>query len=126
MGWPSALKISLVATCSVGFAGCADFESIRLQLDDLKSQVAKLQNETTRVTAAANAASANATSAAARAQKAVSQVQSETRANATAIAALNDKIDRMFKRPLSKSSSSGQAANSEPMAAPLRDERTTN
>jgi hypothetical protein len=114
MKWSSA-KISLATTCLMGLAACADLDSIRLQLDELKSQVGKLQNDTSRATAAANAASANASSAVARAQRAVSQVQSETRANAIAIAALDDKIDRMFRRPLSKRSATGQAANTEPM-----------
>jgi predicted nucleic acid-binding Zn-ribbon protein len=100
----SALQVPLAATCLIILAGCTDLEPIRAQIDDLKSQLGKLQTDTARAMAAANAAAADASSVAAGAQNAVSEVQSETEANSKAIAALDEKIDRMFKRPLAKAS----------------------
>jgi hypothetical protein len=100
----STLHAPLAAACLIGLAGCSDLESIRAQIDDLKSQLGKLQTDTARATAAARVSAANAYSVAESAQNAVSDVQSATEANSKAIAALDEKIDRMFKRPLSKPS----------------------
>jgi hypothetical protein len=99
-----ALKAPLAAVCLIVLAGCADLEPIRAQIDDLKSQLGKLQTDTAKATAAANMMAANASSSADDAQIAVSQLQSATEANAKAIAALDEKIERMFRKPLSKSS----------------------
>jgi hypothetical protein len=102
------LKASLAAACLIVLAGCTDLEPIQVQIDDLKSQLGKLQTDTARATAAANTAATNASSAADGAQNTVSQMQSATQANATAIAALDEKIDRMFKRPLPKKSTTDE------------------
>jgi len=100
----STLRAPFAAACLIVLAGCTDLEPIRAQIDDLKSQLGKLQADTARATAAANARATNATSVAEGAQNAVSELQASTEANSKAIAALDDKIDRMFKRPLSKPS----------------------
>jgi hypothetical protein len=47
---------------------------------------------------------ANASSVADDAQNGVGQLQSATEANSKAIAALDEKIERMFRKPLSKQS----------------------
>ena len=100
----STLQAPLAAACLIALAGCTDLEPIRAQIDDLKSQLAKLQTDTARAMAAVNASAANASSVAEGARNAVGEVQSATEANSKAIAALDEKIDRMFKRPLSKAS----------------------
>jgi cell division septum initiation protein DivIVA len=100
----STLHAPLAAACLIVLAGCTDLEPIRDQIDDLKSQLGKLQTDTARATAAANAAAANASSVAEGAQNSVSELKSEAEANSKAIVALDEKIDRMFKRPLAKTS----------------------
>jgi hypothetical protein len=110
------LQVSLAAACLMILAGCTDLEPIRAEMDDLKSQLAKLQTDTARATAVANAAAAKASSVAV---DAVAQVQSAEEANAKAIAALDEKIDRMFKRPLSRPAATAEpAAAAEPAATP--------
>ena len=93
-------KAALLAACFAALTGCADVKPMQSQIDDLKQSVDQLQKETKAATTAANAASAN-TSVAAM-QKAIRQAQSANQSNAKAIAALSDKIDQMFKRPLAK------------------------
>jgi hypothetical protein len=100
----SAPKAPLAAACLIILAGCADLGPIQARIDDLQSQLAKLQTDTARAVAAASTTAANASSAADGAQTAVNQVKSATQANSAAVAALDEKIDRMFKRPLSKKS----------------------
>ena len=105
MNLTTTLKASLAVACVVAFAGCTDLKPLQGQVDDLKSQVAKLQNETTKASsdaAAANAAAASASSAAAGAQSTANQALSNSQANSTAIEAINEKIDRMFKKSVSK------------------------
>ncbi len=62
----------------VALAGCTDLKPLQAQVDDLKSQVSKLQSEVQ----GANSAAAQAAQA--------------------AVDATNEKIDRMFKRSISK------------------------
>jgi methyl-accepting chemotaxis protein len=107
MKFTSALKAPLAAVCLIVLASCADRE-IRAQIDDLKSQLGKLQTDTATATAAAKTVAANASLTAEGAQHAVSRVQAATEANSKAIAAVDEKIDRMFKRPLSKPSITGE------------------
>jgi len=85
--------------------GCTDLKPIQAQIDDLKSQVSKLQGDTARTAsqaAAAQAAANSAQSAAAGAQSTANQALSTAQANSTAIEAINEKIDRMFKKSVSK------------------------
>ena len=100
----STLKAPLVAVGLIVLASCADLEPIRAQIDELRSQLGKLQIDTARATATANTVAANASSAADDAQNGVGQLQSATEANSKAIAALDEKIERMFRKPLSKQS----------------------
>ena len=101
----TTLKASLAVACVVAFAGCTDLKPIQAQIDDLKSQVSKLQSDTAKAlndAAAANAAAANAQSAASGAQSTANQALATGQSNSMAIDALNEKIDRMFKKSLSK------------------------
>ena len=101
----TTLKASLAVACVVAFAGCTDLKPIQAQLDDLKSQVSKLQGDTAKASsdaAAANSAAAAAQSAASGAQSTANQALSTGQSNSTAIEAINEKIDRMFKKSVSK------------------------
>jgi murein lipoprotein len=105
MNLTTTLKVSLAAACVIAFAGCTDLKPIQAQIDDLKSQVSKLQGDTARASsdaAAAKAAAASAQSAASGAQSTANQALSTAQANSTAIEAINEKIDRMFKKSVSK------------------------
>ena len=94
------IKAALLAACLVALAGCVDLKPMQEQIDELRAKLDQLQRDTKAAEASARAASAN-TSVAAM-QKAIHQAQSANQSNANAIAALSEKIDRMFKRPLAK------------------------
>jgi hypothetical protein len=101
----TSLKASIAAACVIAFAGCTDLKPIQAQIDDLKSQVSKLQGDTARAAsdaAAAKSAAASAASAASGAQSTANQALATGQSNSMAIDALNEKIDRMFKKNLSK------------------------
>ena len=105
MNLTTTLKASVAAACVLAFAGCTDLKPIQAQIDDLKSQVAKLQGDTAKNAAAAAAAQAaanSAASAASGAQSTANQALSTSQANSTGIEAINEKIDRMFKKSVSK------------------------
>jgi hypothetical protein len=76
-----SLKAALLLTSLAALLGCADVGPMQAQIDELRLELDGLK--------------ANS--------------QSATQNNAKAIAALSDKLDRMFKRPLAK-----QAAGEEP------------
>ena len=82
----------------VGLTGCTDLAPLQARLDDLQSRVDRLEMES------ANAAAATAATQAAsdKADQTATQAMDAAKANSTAIGALEDKIDRMFKRPPSK------------------------
>jgi len=46
MNLTTTLKASAAAACIIAFAGCTDLKPIQAQIDDLKSQVSKLQGDT--------------------------------------------------------------------------------
>jgi len=101
----TTLKASVAAACILAFAGCTDLKPVQAQIDDLKSQVSKLQGDTSKASsdaAAANSAAASASSAASGAQSTANQALSQSQSNSTAIEAINEKIDRMFKKSVSK------------------------
>src|SRR6266481_6320587 len=94
----TTLKASLAVACVVAFAGCTDLKPVQAQIDDLKAQVSKLQGDT----AKASSEAAAAQSAASGAQSTANQALSTGQSNSTAIEAINEKIDRMFKKSVSK------------------------
>jgi hypothetical protein len=95
-------KLPLAGVCVIALAACTDLEPIRAQVNDLQSQLIKLQTDNAKATAAATKAANAASLAANGAQNSLTQLKSATQANALAIAALDEKIDRMFKRPSAK------------------------
>ncbi len=105
MSFTTTSKVSLAAVCVLAFAGCTDLKPIQSQIDDLKAQVAKLQSDTAKASseaAAALSAAQSAGSAAAGAQSTANQALAAAQKNSTDIDAVNEKIDRMFKKSLSK------------------------
>ena len=105
MKFATTLKVTAAAACFAALAGCADLKPLQTQIDDLKSQVSKLQGDTAKASSAAAAASsaaAAASSAASGAQSTANQALSLGQSNASAIAAINEKLDRMFKKSVSK------------------------
>ena len=105
MNLTSTLKVSLAAACVIAFAGCTDLKPIQAQIDDLKSQLSQNtanDQKTASEAAAAQSAAAAAQSAASGAQSTANQALSTAQANSTAIEAINEKIDRMFKKSVSK------------------------
>jgi hypothetical protein len=109
----SAMFVKAAAVAVViALAGCTDLKPIQAQIDDLKTQVAKLQTGVDAANAAAaqasqaaSAASATGTAAgaaAAAAQSTANQALAAAQAAQAAVDATNEKIDRMFKRSISK------------------------
>jgi Alanine-zipper, major outer membrane lipoprotein len=101
----TTLKATVAAACVLAFAGCTDLKPIQAQIDDLKSLVTKNQSDTAKAAsdaAAAQSAAASASSAASGAQSTANQALSTSQSNSTAIEAINEKIDRMFKKSVSK------------------------
>jgi murein lipoprotein len=101
----TTLKASLAVACVVAFAGCTDLKPIQAQIDELKSELSKNTSDDQRTAAAAAAAqsaAASAQSAASGAQSTANQALSTAQSNSTAIEAINEKIDRMFKKSVSK------------------------
>jgi outer membrane murein-binding lipoprotein Lpp len=104
------IKIAAVAALAV-LAGCQDLKPLQADVDSLKTQVGKLSSdlaahkadrsaETT--AAAAASAAANAASAAAAAQSTANQALAAAQAAQAGVNDVNEKIDRMFKRSVSK------------------------
>ncbi len=99
------LKVGAVALCFAMAAGCTDLKPLQAQMDDLKSQIGKVSADQASMKSSIASAQSAATAAAAAAQKAQSTADSAmaaTKANADCCAATNEKIDRMFKKSMSK------------------------
>jgi Alanine-zipper, major outer membrane lipoprotein len=89
----------------IGLAGCTDLKPIQAQIDDLKAQVAKNASDVagTKSSAdAANSAAQAASQAASGAQSTANQALAAGHASQSCCDATNEKIDRMFKRSVSK------------------------
>ena len=107
------IKIAAVAAF-VALAGCTDLKPLQADIDSLKSQVGSLSSDVAALKAdktAANAASAAssagsaasaASSKADAAQSTANQALSAAQTAQAGVNDLNEKIDRMFKRSVSK------------------------
>jgi outer membrane murein-binding lipoprotein Lpp len=102
-----SLRVALasVATVVVGLSGCTDLTPVQNQIKDLTNQVSRLSSQqaamqSTLVSTAQSAKEAE--SAANRAASKADQALALAQANKTSIDATNEKIDRMFRRHLSK------------------------
>ena len=94
-----------VAAGIVGLAGCQDLKPVEADVVNLKAQVSKLQSDVqTAKTSADQAASTaqSASQAASGAQSTANQALAAAQAAQSAVDATNEKIDRMFKRSISK------------------------
>jgi outer membrane murein-binding lipoprotein Lpp len=101
----TTLKTCIAAVCLTAFAGCTDLKPMEAQIEDLKSQVSKLQGQTAKALSDAVAAktqAAAANSSAAGAQSTANQALSAAQSNSAGVEAINNKIDQMFHRTLSK------------------------
>jgi methyl-accepting chemotaxis protein len=85
--------------------GCTDLTPIQNDLKDLHSEVSRLSGEQSNMKVAVNNATQSAKAAADSARAAASksdQALALAQANQKAIDSTNEKIDRMFRRHLSK------------------------
>jgi outer membrane murein-binding lipoprotein Lpp len=100
------LKVAAAVVALGVMAGCQDaVKQLQPQIDDLKAQVGKVAQDTAAAKDAANAA-ANAAAAAQQAANAAQSTANEAKQAATdsqsCCTATNEKIDRMFKKSMSK------------------------
>ena len=103
------MRVSVVLTgvglAAMGLSGCTDLTPVQNQIKDLSSQVSRLSSEQAAMKStldgtarSARDAESAANSAASKADQALALAQSNQRS----IDATNEKINRMFKRHLSK------------------------
>lgn len=97
MKTPLIVKIAAVAAV-VGLAGCTDLKPLQAEVDGLKTQVASLQSQLSAVKGTADSAS----SAAQGAQSTANQALAAAQASQACCDATNEKVDRMFRRSISK------------------------
>jgi uncharacterized protein DUF3359 len=89
----------------IGVAGCTDLKPIQAQIDDVKAQVAKNASDVAAAKSSAdtaNSAAQSAGQAASAAQSTANQALAAGHASQSCCDATNEKIDRMFKRSVSK------------------------
>jgi murein lipoprotein len=101
----SIVKAAAAVAVVAGLAACTDLKPIQAQIDDLKGQAAKLQNDVAAAKSAADSANSAASSAgqtASGAQSTANQALAAAHASQSCCDATNEKIDRMFKRSVSK------------------------
>ena len=108
-----AIFVKLAAAAAVvALAGCVDLKPPQAQVDTLKSQTAALQTDlaankanddhTAAMASKAESDAAAASSAAAAAQSTANQALAAAQAAQSGVDATNEKIDRMFKKSVSK------------------------
>lgn len=108
-----AIIVKLAAAAAVvALAGCTDLKPLQAEIDSLKSQAGTLQSDLAAHKAAdkgtenaankALADAAAASSAAANAQSTANQALAAAQAAQAGVDATNEKIDRMFKKSVSK------------------------
>lgn len=99
------LKVGAIALGLAMAAGCTDLKPLQAQIDDLKSQISKVGSDQAGMKSAVDSASRSAAAAQTAAQQAQSKADSAAaagQANAQCCEATNEKIDRMFKKSMSK------------------------
>jgi outer membrane murein-binding lipoprotein Lpp len=99
------LTFGAVVAALAGNSGCTDIKPLQAQVDDLKQQVARISSDEVSLKSAVD----NAAQTASRALSAAEQAQNRADAAASAAQAaqqscdaVNDMIDRMFKKSPSK------------------------
>jgi Alanine-zipper, major outer membrane lipoprotein len=99
------IALSSAALCSVIASGCTDLKPAQAQLDDLKSQLSQISPKIAGADSAALAAAASARSAATaalQAQNTADRANATAKGNQRGVEAINEKIDRMFTKSVSK------------------------
>lgn len=97
-------SLSIIAA-SLLAVGCTDLKPLQAQVDELKSQVSRLDTSVAGMKASSDTATTDARAAAqsaAAAQTAANQALAASQASQSCCDATNEKIDRMFKRSVSK------------------------
>jgi len=108
-----SIVVKLAAAAAVvALAGCTDIKPLQADVDSLKQQVSKLQTEVeaskasadsaSRAASAAQSSANQAATAAQGAQSTANQALSAAQAAQSSVDATNEKIDRMFKKSVSK------------------------
>lgn len=98
------IKVAAVAAFTM-LAGCQDLKPLQADIDNLKQQVSRLNADLAAAKSsadAANAAAQSASSTASGAQSAANQALAAAQASQSCCDATNEKIDRMFRRSISK------------------------
>jgi hypothetical protein len=102
----SAIVLKVAAAAVVlGLVGCTDLKPLQAEVADLKSQVGKLQSDVQAAKQSAdqaNSAAQSAGQAASGAQSTANQALAASQASQSCCDATNEKIDRMFRRSVSK------------------------
>jgi murein lipoprotein len=101
----SIVKVAAAVAAVAGVVGCTDLKPIQAQIDDLKAQVAKNASDVAGAKSSAdsaNSAAQSAGQAASGAQSTANQALAAAHASQSCCDATNEKIDRMFKRSVSK------------------------
>jgi hypothetical protein len=99
------VKMAAAAVVVAGLAGCTDLKPLQAEVDALKGQVSKLQSDLSAAQSAAssaNSAAQSASQAASGAQSTANQALAAAQASQSCCDATNEKIDRMFRRSVSK------------------------
>ena len=97
--------VTIVAMSVAGPVGCADLTPLETDVKDLKAEVVTLQSQTQEVRHSADQATASSRSAAdaaSAAQKSANDALAMAQSSQGHVDALNEKLDRMFKRKLEK------------------------
>jgi murein lipoprotein len=105
MNYASMVKAAATVAAVAGIVGCTDLKPLQAKADDLTNQLAKLNSDTATAKSAAdqaNSAAASAGQAASGAQSTANQALAAGHASQSCCDATNEKIDRMFKRSVSK------------------------
>jgi hypothetical protein len=101
----SVVKAAAAVALVVGLAGCTDLKPLQAEVADLKAQLAKVQGDASAAKSSAdqaNSAAQSANQAASGAQSTANQAVAADHASQSCCDATNEKIDRMFKRSVSK------------------------
>lgn len=104
MNKTTLVKAVLVATIAT-LTACTDMKPYDAKINDLTSQVSKLEAQVAAAKSsadAANSAAAAASQAAGNAQNAANQAATAAQASQTCCNDTNEKIERMFRRSVSK------------------------
>jgi murein lipoprotein len=101
----SVVKAAAAVVATVGLAACTDIKPLQAEVADLKAQLAKVQGDVAAAKSSsdqANSAAQSASQAASGAQSTANQAVAAAHASQSCCDATNEKIDRMFKRSVSK------------------------